>query len=546
MKAAEAKRTSTAGHLQKKMNGPFFNKGRERSFFSKFNEGPGYFFNAAPIQSKLNIGAPNDVYEKEADSMADKVVQRLSDPSSVQTKSSLIGSATPFVQKKCAHCEEEEKLQKKEKEDDTLLNGKLQKKSIFESNAEPPDDGSLSLRKDEGAAVQRKCAECEKEEKLQKKSDGLQIASSNIESRLSSSKGSGSPLPVATREQMESSFGADFSNVRIHNDSSSVQMSKDLNAQAFTYGSDIYFNSGKYDANVKGGKHLLAHELTHVMQQRSANEKVQRDLAIEPSDPLARQQELTFKQIHDAIIYNNDRYGQKSIQLIQDVVGAIVTGTMDEDTINLVALYQAENELTADGMVGPNTFNQITSELEAEGASDETCLNMFLVGVRTPMELHAAASPNTANIFGHFDVEVRFSPHCDCSKFEYRQFISGNVTLNGVNINNQFSVPPVNVLPASGSFVEDGNTTLANNGRYGHRNLQANQGMFNQYTDSAGNIDMTNGCIFHSFDEPGVTGGPANSGDTYVFDFRFFGDIRKNGKMIERKFWSVRERVVIP
>jgi len=187
----------------------------------------------------------------------------------------------------------------------------------------------------------------------------------------------------------------------------------------------------------------------------------------------------------------------------------------------------------------------MTSELTAEGASMDTCLNMFRVSVASPIEIHSAGL-NLANIFGHFDVEIRFSPHCDCSRFEYRQFISGQVTLNGINLNNQFSIPSGNVLPATGNFVEDGNTNLPDNGRYGHRKLQANQGLQNQYLNSTGIVDMANGCTFNSFDEPGVIAAPANSGDIYVFDFRFFGDIRKDGQMIERKFWSVRETVIIP
>lgn len=119
--------------------------------------------------------------------------------------------------------------------------------------------------------LQKKCGECENEEKLQTKpgsSDSATASSSiSIESSLNSSKGSGSPIPEDTREQMESSFGADLSNVRLHTDNSAVQMNKNLHAQAFTHGSDIYFNSGKYDTNSIGGKHLLAHELTHVVQQ---------------------------------------------------------------------------------------------------------------------------------------------------------------------------------------------------------------------------------------------------------------------------------------
>ncbi|MEO9146841.1 MAG: phage tail tip lysozyme [Ginsengibacter sp.] len=294
MKAAQL--TPAATPAQK--NTSFFNKESEQGFFhpraigsravgSSINEQS--FFskvknNNYGIQTKLTVGQPNDKYEVEADAMADRVVQRLAQPE-VMTKREQVVQAkplsnyfTPFVQKKCAHCEEEEKLQKKEKEDDKLLNGKLQKKPIFESNAQPPDDYSLSLGEGSGEAVQRKCAEClsaeasvkgdEKEEKLQKKSDtSTQTASSNIESSLNSSKGSGSSLPKNTLEQMGNSFGADFSNVRIHDDSSAVQMSKDLNAQAFTHGSDVYFNSGKYNTGSTAGKHLLAHELTHTLQQ---------------------------------------------------------------------------------------------------------------------------------------------------------------------------------------------------------------------------------------------------------------------------------------
>src|SRR4029078_10428883 len=105
----------------------------------------------------------NDPYEKEADAMADKVVQRLSEnkvqtkPDNnfffnknrkglIQQKHAPVSSITPLVQTKCAACEREEKLQKKEKEDEKdLVNDKLQKKTIFESNAEAPDH-KLNIR----------------------------------------------------------------------------------------------------------------------------------------------------------------------------------------------------------------------------------------------------------------------------------------------------------------------------------------------------------------------------------------------------------------
>lgn len=88
--------------------------------------------------------------------------------------------------------------------------------------------------------------------------------------------GSGDSLPAHTRGFMESSMGADFSNVRVHHDAKAAQMSSHIQAKAFTHQNDIYFNKGEYAPESAGGQHLLAHELTHVMQQRSGS--VQRSI----------------------------------------------------------------------------------------------------------------------------------------------------------------------------------------------------------------------------------------------------------------------------
>jgi hypothetical protein len=98
-------------------------------------------------------------------------------------------------------------------------------------------------------------------------------ASPSIEGRINSSKGGGSPLDTSTRGEMESSFGSDFGGVRIHTGSEAQQLSKDLNAQAFTHGQDIYFDEGKYNPQSTSGKHLLAHELTHTVQQTGGANK---------------------------------------------------------------------------------------------------------------------------------------------------------------------------------------------------------------------------------------------------------------------------------
>lgn len=75
----------------------------------------------------------------------------------------------------------------------------------------------------------------------------------------------GEPLPDAVREKMEHSFGADFSDVRVHPSSPAVP----IGARAFAHGDDVHFAPGQYSPESQSGQELLGHELTHVVQQRS-------------------------------------------------------------------------------------------------------------------------------------------------------------------------------------------------------------------------------------------------------------------------------------
>jgi Domain of unknown function (DUF4157) len=79
----------------------------------------------------------------------------------------------------------------------------------------------------------------------------------------------GSPLPGDLRADMEGRFGQDFGDVRIHHDGAAHESAKSVNAQAYTVGSNIVFQRDKYDPASDAGKHMIAHELTHVVQQRS-------------------------------------------------------------------------------------------------------------------------------------------------------------------------------------------------------------------------------------------------------------------------------------
>src|SRR5882757_2777752 len=79
----------------------------------------------------------------------------------------------------------------------------------------------------------------------------------------------GAPLHPEVRTDMEGRFGRDFGDVRVHSDGTAHESAKSVNAQAYTVGSNIIFQQGKYVPESDAGKHMLAHELTHVVQQRS-------------------------------------------------------------------------------------------------------------------------------------------------------------------------------------------------------------------------------------------------------------------------------------
>lgn len=221
-----------------KSNSPFFSSKNDSGFFG--------------VQPKLKVGQPGDKYEVEADRVADEVVNAQAEnqpffapaqTQSIQTKP-IAESITPLIQRQE---EEEEEAQ-----------AKLQ-------------DITVQRQEEEEEELQMQPIE-EEEEMLQPKSDSLlRDSPSATEQLLNKSKGNGSSLTSEVQSQMEGSFGADFGGVKIHTDSSAVQLNKELGAQAFATGNNIYFNEGKYNPKSKNGKRLLAHELTHTVQQRASS-----------------------------------------------------------------------------------------------------------------------------------------------------------------------------------------------------------------------------------------------------------------------------------
>ena len=112
---------------------------------------------------------------------------------------------------------------------------------------------------------------------MAKSGDGGLQGTEKLQAGLEDSRNSGQSLDNNTRAEMEGKMGADLGDVKIHTDANAHQMSEGINAKAFTHGHDIYFKSGNYNPTSTEGKSLLAHELTHTLQQRgSAGRRVQR------------------------------------------------------------------------------------------------------------------------------------------------------------------------------------------------------------------------------------------------------------------------------
>ena len=95
-----------------------------------------------------------------------------------------------------------------------------------------------------------------------------QAPATNLQQTLANNAGKGNALESGIKGEMESAFGADFSAVRIHTDGAANNMNNQLGANAFAYGNDVFFRSNKYNPSSQEGKRLLAHELTHTIQQK--------------------------------------------------------------------------------------------------------------------------------------------------------------------------------------------------------------------------------------------------------------------------------------
>lgn len=215
------------------------------------------------VFAKLEVGPPGDAFEREADAVADAVVAGWDAAGARHTLSAGAGSGTAAAARRvqrqmCSLADAQVPLSAEDADEESRV-----------SSEEPVQ----SLAPDEEAGPIR-----------MKRSTGTVASPAPRTSSLLAAAGStGRPLPEGPRRDMETRMGADFSSVRIHTDRRAAELSDALGARAFAYGPDIFFNAGQFDPASGRGRHLLAHELTHTLQQ---NGQTLRRLAITGVGPL--------------------------------------------------------------------------------------------------------------------------------------------------------------------------------------------------------------------------------------------------------------------
>ncbi|MGM9489710.1 eCIS core domain-containing protein [Ideonella sp. YS5] len=120
-----------------------------------------------------------------------------------------------------------------------------------------------------------------------------------IERGIGESRGAGQPMDSGTRSRMERALGADFSAVRIHTDARADGLARGISARAFATGNDLFFRQGEYDPGKSSGRELLAHELTHVVQQNGTGLQLRMTVS-HPDDPHEQEAERVARAVVEA------------------------------------------------------------------------------------------------------------------------------------------------------------------------------------------------------------------------------------------------------
>lgn len=387
--SAKKSSTTTATSLIQSTHQPFFAKGGSGSFFAPVTQSA-----TAGVQMKMTVNKPGDKFEQEADSMASRVM-RMPTPAAPLYQGQLQRQEPEEVQRQAAP---EEEVQRQEQEE-----VQRQEQEEVQRQDAPEED----VQRQEQEEVQRQEAPEEKvqrqgqkevqrqdapEEDVQRKGSGVPAVHADTQSTIQNKMTGGQPLSADVRSHMEPRFGADFSNVHIHSDTEAAGLSNQLSARAFTYQNHIFFSRDQYQPGTSDGKTLLAHELTHTIQQGHA---VQRAPQISTTttpppiqrlgvqDALDRFAELAyhipgFRMLTIVLGFNpinrrsTDRSAANILSALIELVpgGHLITQALDNHGVFNRAGEWMEQQLATLGDIGSDIVASLRRFLDSLGWSD--------------------------------------------------------------------------------------------------------------------------------------------------------------------------------
>lgn len=244
-------------------------------------------------------------------------------------------------------------------------------------------------KKEEDKKVQRKSEE--EKDKVQKKSQNPEKEKDKKEESklqrketsasphpatgnyINSMNGKGNQLPADANAFFSSRMGYDFSNVKVHTDQEAADSAKELNAKAYTLKNNIVFNEGQYNPESAEGKRLMAHELTHVVQQGSSKKEqtANNNLGSHTNDSTVQRMPLLNAVAEKtAIAHNRKLFNNKSVMIIQLITGSKVDGDMGPLTAESIASFQMSNGLAANGKVDDATLDALFTNRVTRGRQE--------------------------------------------------------------------------------------------------------------------------------------------------------------------------------
>ncbi len=342
------------------------------------------------IQTTTKVSSPADPAEKEANSTAKKIMRMTAPASTViavpPSRSTLSRSlpkqkeeqqnkpelVSPYIARFASipvisrQKDPEKELQRQAEEEEKPI----QRKENADLEKEQPIQRQLD----------------EKEQPLQRKAEGIPNISANISADIRNSMSGGQPLPLSVRRFMEPRFQANFSGIKIHTDDNAEKLNRGVNAKAFAVGSHIFFGRNQYQPETDQGRELIAHELTHTLQQNAAIQRQESPKVTERTP-----ERVNRLGISDALNYFADRaHNIPGFRMFTIILGInpINMNRVDRNAANIlraVIEFLPGGGLITQALDNHGIFERISSwvaqrfnSIAMTGAAIRQALNRFL------------------------------------------------------------------------------------------------------------------------------------------------------------------------